>query len=345
MKYIDRLCGKSDFCVLTICIFLVGAVGLLDYATGAEISISILYLIPVVLAGWAIGRRAGVFISVLSAVAWFLADHATSFGYSHPAIPYWNAGVSLGFSLLVTYGLTALKASLAMQDQLSQFIVHDLRSPLTNVLTGLQTLEVIGRQDLSPDAKELVEMGIISSNRMLSLINSLLDVPKMEGGRMPIRQEEIQAAEVVEESFRQVRSWAAQNNVPLRTDITPPDASLVGDRDLTVRVLTNLLSNALKFSPSGAEIAVSVSPREDGSVRFSVKDQGPGIPENWAKKVFDKYAQVEARKQGAAVGTGLGLTFCRLAVEAQGGRIWLECEVGQGATFIFTLPANGKSQE
>jgi len=344
MKQIERIFKNTNLLLITLCIIIVAVVGVIDTITGAEVDISVLYLIPVVIASWWIDRQAGIFISVLAAVAWFLADHVTRFGYSHPAIPYWNAGVTLLFSLVVTYGFSALKKALIMQDQLSQFIVHDLRSPLTNVLTGLQTLKILGVEEQSSDVKEIVEMGVISSNRMLGLIGSLLDVPKMESGRMPVQQDRVRASELVDDALKQVKSWASQNNVSLISEITPQDMELIADRDLTVRVITNLISNALKFSPSGAEIVVSASQYDGGLIRFSVKDQGQGISEEWAKKVFDKYAQVEARKHGAPVGTGLGLTFCRLAVEAQGGHIWLESILGHGTTFIFSLPVDGKNR-
>ena len=341
MNHIFRILEKFPVPVMLLCIFLVAAVGYFDYTTGAEIDISIFYIIPIALACWVVSRRMGVVMSILSAITWFLADNATYIGHSHPGIPYWNAAVVLGFALLITFSLSALKSAMAMQDQLSQFIVHDLRSPLTNILTGLQTLDIIAHDELTTEAKEIVEMGVISSNRMLNLINTLLDVPKMESGRMPVHQDEVQAAELVEQAFQQVGSWALQNNITLKADITPEDMKLIADRDLTVRVITNLLSNALKFSPVDAEILVSVCHGENGLIKFSVKDQGPGIPEAWAKKVFDKYAQIEARKDGARIGTGLGLTFCQLAVESHGGKIWLESQVGKGTTFIFTLPANG----
>jgi two-component system sensor histidine kinase VicK len=103
------------------------------------------------------------------------------------------------------------------------------------------------------------------------------------------------------------------------------------------RVLVNLLSNALKYTPSGKTITVSAKVTDEG-VHFAVTDEGPGIPKEYLHRIFDRFVQVEARKAGAPVGTGLGLTFCKLAVEAHGGRIWLESEVGKGTTVHFLLP-------
>jgi signal transduction histidine kinase len=110
---------------------------------------------------------------------------------------------------------------------------------------------------------------------------------------------------------------------------------------LTVRVLVNLLSNAIKYSPPQAVVTVQTFPYSANRLAFSVSDQGPGIPAEWASKVFHKYVQVEAHKtKGTASGSGLGLTFCRQAIEAQGGRIWLESDVDRGAKITFTVPIN-----
>jgi signal transduction histidine kinase len=129
-----------------------------------------------------------------------------------------------------------------------------------------------------------------------------------------------------------------QNNVTLQVDFAPEVPNkMVADRWVLIRILVNLLSNALKYTPSGGTITLTVA-MDDGWVHFSVKDQGPGIPKEYLERIFDRFVQVEARKAGAAVGTGLGLTFCKLAVEAHGGRIWLESEVGNGTTVHFVMP-------
>jgi signal transduction histidine kinase len=110
---------------------------------------------------------------------------------------------------------------------------------------------------------------------------------------------------------------------------------------MTTRVLVNLLSNAIKFSRPESVVTVRAAPDEANKIAFSVIDQGQGISQAWAGKVFDKFVQADARKAVGSVGSGLGLTFCRLAVEAQGGRIWLESEEGKGTTVTFTLPQSG----
>ncbi len=310
--------------------------------TGGEIDIFVLYLVPIILASWYVGLRTGILMSLLCAFSGFAADYYASYSYSHSGILYWNIGMRLVYMLIIAYAFSALKNALLIQEQIHQFIVHDLRTPLTNLLARLQTLETSGQGELCINSREIAGTGIVSSNRMLALVDSLLELSDLENDQMLIQQDSVQAAELVGEAIEQVKNWASQDNITLNTVITPPDTKLIADRRLTVHVLTTLISNAIEFSPSGSIITVSVRPDDQKSLQFSVKDQGRGIPEIWAKSIFDKNAQVEARNQGAPVGTGLGLTFCRLAVEAQGGEIWLESEVGKGTTFIFDLPADGK---
>ena len=117
------------------------------------------------------------------------------------------------------------------------------------------------------------------------------------------------------------------------------DAALLG------RVLVNLFSNALRYSPKGSTISVDVRPINGGELQIIISDQGPGIPSKWRRKAFEKYRQVQARKEGSAVGSGLGLAFCRMAIEAQNGRIWLESAQPSGTSVFMTLPQHPSVNE
>lgn len=144
--------------------------------------------------------------------------------------------------------------------------------------------------------------------------------------------------------MQQQSLWAQQQGVSLTTQVDTGAGHVFADEALILRVLLNLIGNAIKASPQGSAITVRVAPHESCQVVFSVADQGPGVPKEWATKVFDRYAQVEIRKARGTVGTGLGLTFCKLAVEAHSGRIWLESEPPQGTTLFFTLPRAGPAR-
>lgn len=325
---------------IAVGLVMAGVIATVDYFTRPDILI--LYLIPIILVDWFAGEKPGVLLAVVSAMAWFAADVLSAQYDAGNVVPYWNLAVRSAIFLTITYMLSGLLASRKRQEELMHFIIHDLRSPLTNVLTGLQTLRQMRNDRMEEAEQEMLDMALISSNRMLTLINSLLDLPRLEHRKLPVQRQDTPVDELVNHSLQVVSLWAAQNRVSLVYEADPQVSTVIADPDITMRVLVNLLSNALKYSPPDSAVTVRARATGDGMVTFSVTDQGPGIPPEWVEKVFDKYAQVEARKEGAS--TGLGLTFCQLAVEAQKGRIWIESELGKGTTVLFTLPAGKKSR-
>lgn len=356
MTFLDSLRQRSQWILLFACLVLVALIAVCDYLTGTQFTFTFFYLLPITLITWTSGRPAGIVISVASTVGWLGTDllsnthtgiiHPFFFWidapheYPHPWIPFWNAFVNLAFFLVITHILASLRAVLDRQQQMTHFLVHDLRSPLTNVLTGMQTLRNFDEGQLDDESKEIVDLAITSSNRMLSLINSLLDITRLARKHMTLKRAELSTRNLIEASLALVALWAKQNEVNLCYEEEKGLPLLHIDAEITERVLVNVLSNAIKFSPAGSTITVRAVAAGPSHVTVSVTDQGPGISKEWTEKVFDKYAQVEARQSGALVGSGLGLAFSRLAVEAQGGRIWLESEVGKGTTVFFTLPAS-----
>ena len=314
--------------------------GSIDYATGSELSFSIFYLFPISLLAWFVGFRTGIVASFVGAASWFLDDMLADTQYTYPATPYWNAFVRFGVFLIVVLILSSLRAAKRRQEDLLHLMIHDLRSPLTNVMMGLQLMQTSPAE--TPDAQQLKVMDICvtSCQWMLRLINSVLDLARLESGQLPLRINNVRVEELVETSLDQVRLWAAQTPVHLTTSLEAvPRETVRADAEMTVRILTNLLSNAIKFSPSETTITIHVAPAPEGMVAFSITDQGKGVPKEWTQKVFDKYAQVDVQKKTGLIGSGLGLAFCRQAIEAQQGQIWLESEVGHGTTVTFTLPS------
>ncbi|HEY0867846.1 MAG TPA: HAMP domain-containing sensor histidine kinase, partial [Fimbriimonas sp.] len=226
--------------------------------------------------------------------------------------------------------LSKLRESREQQKELTGFIVHDLRSPISSAITGLITLEQTGH--LGELEQEMVTLALVSNQRALSLVNSMLDVAKLESGKMELRTEAVALDRFVDDAFDQVALWARSHEIGLVKEVHVATAML--DPALTMRILVNLLSNALKFSPPGSNVVVHVDPSPKDGIRFAVQDHGPGIPPEYAERIFEPFSQVK----GTQGGTGLGLTFCRLAVHAQGGRIWVDSHLGKGTSMIFTLP-------
>lgn len=236
-----------------------------------------------------------------------------------------------------------LQEAEALRDDLTQMLVHDLRTPLTSLLTGLQTLCVT---NLDPTDREMLAMAIQGGHTLLRMINDVLDIHHMEAGSLALEREELEAKSLIEAAVQQVAPLAAEKKLRLTEDIAPDLPVFFGDEEKLRRTLINLLGNAIKFTPSGGRIRVSAQREEDGiAVLFAVQDTGEGIPKEAFQRIFDKFGQVEQRKAGRKMSTGLGLTFCKMVVEAYGGRIWVESELGQGSTFFFSIPIVGENTD
>jgi signal transduction histidine kinase len=173
------------------------------------------------------------------------------------------------------------------------------------------------------------------------MINDMLVVSRAEGGALDLERRELLAGALVEQALAQVLPLAQRKGLSLTTAIDPALSTVSGDEEKLRRTLVNLLGNAVKFTPRGGAVQVSTAAL-DGGVRVAIHDTGPGIPRESFALIFEKFGQVGARKDGQMPSTGLGLTFCKMVVEAHGGRIWVESEVGQGSTFSFTLPSSAR---
>ncbi|HOS95140.1 MAG TPA: ATP-binding protein, partial [Armatimonadota bacterium] len=228
-----------------------------------------------------------------------------------------------------------LQALEQMRDDLTHMIVHDLRTPLTSVASGLRTLRTVARLDSQEQA--LLDTAIEGGDTLLSMINDLLDISKMEAGALQLRLQEVAPEELIRQACQQVELLARQKGQTLVAEPESGLPSVYADPDLARRTLVNLLGNAVKFTPSGGAVTVTASVAEGEAVVFRVSDTGIGIPEDARERIFDKFGQIESRKTGGRSSTGLGLTLCRLAVEAHGGRIWVDSEPGAGSTFSFAL--------
>ncbi len=231
-----------------------------------------------------------------------------------------------------------LQRAEGMRDSLTQMLVHDLRTPLTTMLLSLDLLRSTIEESPHIDAmqREMIELSLRGSNQLLELVNELLDIAKMEDGELKIEREIVEIAALFDGAQESVASQLQSANVELKREIAPDAVTVQADADLIRRVLVNLLGNAIKFTPQGGTIEIGAA-NEPNGWEFWVRDQGPGIAPQHRERIFEKFGQVEMRAQGDRPSTGLGLTFCRLAVEAHGGRIWVESELGEGSIFRFTL--------
>ncbi len=341
-RYAGYLAARSTRTLTILALALIVVLGGIDIITGHELSFSIFYLIPVSMAAWTVGKRLGLVIAVAAAGMWLGADLLANPHYSYAIIPYWNAGVRLSFFVVVTFALAGLHAAQTRQEELSHFIVHDLRSPLGVIMMGLRTLQEFDNENLTPDQQRVITLCLSSCDRQLILINSILDLARLESGQMPLQQTSVNVEDVTQAAVAPLQLWGQQRKIALSTHIDAGVTAVYADPVLLERILVNLLGNAIKFTRENSEVTVHAGVSEPGVIAFSVRDQGPGIPVEWADKVFEKFAQTgNGGGSGKKYGSGLGLHFCRLAVEAQGGRIWINSQIDQGTVITFTLPDAG----
>jgi len=225
-----------------------------------------------------------------------------------------------------------LKEMERMRDNLTHMIVHDLKSPLTAICGYLELLTRYCAEKLDKKEAGFLGEAMALTRRLGEMINSLLDLRRLESDEMPINREVHDLRKLAEDAFTIVGPEANVKNVLVQL----PHNSVFAfcDGEIIRRVIVNLLSNAVKFTPEGGNIMAALEPFDD-TAKMLVTDTGQGIPKEFHEKVFERFAQVEVRE----FSTGLGLTFCKLAVEAHGGRIGVESETGKGSTLWFELPA------
>jgi NtrC-family two-component system sensor histidine kinase KinB len=237
--------------------------------------------------------------------------------------------------LLVLHNVTEERDAEMLRQDLTDMIVHDLRSPLTSILLSLDVLQdTVGNR---PEDQPLVAVARSGSTRLLKLVNSLLDISKFEAGQMPLNLQPMSWAWLTQTGRERVGIFADKANVALNVTIGEDAPDVEADGEVILRVLLNLLDNAIHFSPAGMNVDVSVSLAADRrAVECRIVDRGPGIPADYRARIFEKFVQVPEVRQHR--GTGLGLAFSRLAIEAHGGRLWFQETPGGGSTFVFALP-------
>jgi signal transduction histidine kinase len=219
-----------------------------------------------------------------------------------------------------------------LRDDMRNMIVHDLRTPLTSVIVGMEMVATQG--PLSVMQQEVMNIATNGGRTLLAMINDLLDVEKMESGSTQLHYQPLSAAKLIASAVEQVASLAAMERTSIVTPTGPESTIFEGDENKLSRTLVNLIANAVKFS-GGGTVTITATRGEGKLIRFSVRDTGPGIAAEAFGRIFEKFGQLDAHTR---VGTGLGLAFCKLAVEAHGGHIEVESTPGTGSTFSFTIP-------
>lgn len=219
--------------------------------------------------------------------------------------------------------------------ELMSMVSHDLRTPLTSMQGSMTLLQAGIMGELPPNAVKEVSRAERNATRLINLINDLLDIEKLEAGKMDMAVKDIELQPVFEESLESVSQFASSHCVKL--DIEPTSLKVLADHNRLIQVLINLMSNAIKFSPEGESVRL-LAIDSGNMVEVQVVDKGRGVPESHREAIFERFKQVEAADATEKKGTGLGLPICKLIVESHGGTIGVTSTAGSGSTFWFKIP-------
>jgi PAS domain S-box-containing protein len=222
-----------------------------------------------------------------------------------------------------------------MKDEFVSVVSHELRTPLTSIRAPLLLLANRVVSSESPRGREVLDIAARNVERMVRLVNDILDIQRLTTGRLRMKPAPCDAAGVLDEAVETMRPLAEEAGVRLR--VCGESLPLRADATRIVQVLTNLIDNALSFSPAAGTVTLGVERREDEAV-FRVSDEGPGVPAHQREMIFERFKQADATPTREKEGTGLGLAICRAIVEQHGGRIWVDEGATPGATFRFSLP-------
>jgi PAS domain S-box-containing protein len=222
-----------------------------------------------------------------------------------------------------------------MKDEFISVVSHELRTPLTAIRGSLGLLASGKAGEVPQRGQRMLEIAVQNTDRLIRLINDILDIERIESGKVAMEPRPVNAAELAQNAAEVMMAMAERAGVGLYVWAEP--VALVADPDRLLQVLTNLISNAVKFSSPGGTVEVTVEPEGDDAL-FRVTDHGRGIPADRLESIFERFQQVDSSDSRQKGGTGLGLAICRTIVGQHGGQIWAESVLGEGSTLAFTLP-------
>ena len=343
--------GKPHWFVLTLAVAFVAMVGLLDYFTGEEVTLTFFYLMPIVLVTWNLGRALGLVVVGLATIAGQVADISTS--GSNGLVPSWNAVSKFGLALFVVWLLTAVKEAVSLQrgklarelqvsdglremndvkDTLLHAVSHDLRGPLAAIIGAIQTIRRADELRLSStDTESLHEVIEGASAKMNKLVTDMLDLERIDRGQMQPERTPTHVGRLAE---RVAAEAVGLDGHPV--DVDADEVLVDVDRGKVERIIENLLINAGRHTPAGTPIHIQVAGHPSGVV-LVIEDEGPGIPEGLKEDLFEPFRQGTT---AGGRGVGIGLSLVRRFAQLHGGAAHVEDRSGGGARFVIELPGD-----
>ncbi|MEH1825398.1 MAG: ATP-binding protein [Nostoc sp.] len=283
----------------------------------------------------------------------FYRRDGSKFPVEYVSTPIREQGNIVG-AVVIFKDITERQIVEQMKDEFVSVVSHELRTPLTSIRSALGLLARGSLNDQPEKSQRMLEIAFDNTNRLVRLINDILDIERINSGKATMYKQTCNAADLMSQAVDEMRAMAEKSEIKL--ELTTLSVQLWADSDRIIQTLTNLLSNAIKFSSPGFTVSLSaevetrkeidtdtkgISSSSDpchSNILFQVKDQGRGIPEDKLETIFDRFQQVDASNSRHQGGTGLGLAICRSIIQQHGGQIWAESTLGKGSTFYFTLP-------
>lgn len=329
-------------------LFLFCAVSALDYALANEVSLGVFYFLPIFIVTWHGGNAWGAGMAMAGALVW-LADArlSTPDFFTAPNIIFWNAAVRLGFLLTLVYLLAELKSLLARERAISRLksaMIHTVSHEFNNSLTGMSA-GLFLLQETEPgggdETRSRLYAAVNSAQRNMALyVKNLLNEARMEEGKFRLEKKPVALRGLVLASAEAVRELLKQKNLGLSTKMPEIPILVDADQEALALVVSNLLGNAIKYTPQNGKITVGISPAGNppDKVIFSVEDTGIGIPLEDLNKITAGFYRTEEGKN-AAEGFGLGLKISNELLNLHGSRLEISSEKGKGSKFFFELPS------
>jgi len=231
-----------------------------------------------------------------------------------------------------------------MKSEFVATVSHELRTPLTSITMAIDILsqEVLG--NVNAPQRDMLATAKDDCDRLTKLVKQLLDLSRLESGRYEMKREEIGLPALVDEALKPLRLQFREKGIRLETHIAASTPIVSGDQQQLSWVITNLVSNALRYTPADGTVSIRSDVLDD-AIRISVSDSGRGIPSDAIEVIFDKFVQVKQSTDSIPGSVGLGLAIAKEVVEAHGGKIWVESSMGKGSTFFFTIPRSERKSQ
>lgn len=249
----------------------------------------------------------------------------------------WRAAIPGGRAILTVEDITEQRRAAKMKDEFVSTVSHELRTPLTSIRGALAVLGRKAAGALDPQSIQMLSMASKNAERLTALINDILDIEKLGSGTLAMRRDSVDLVQVLRDSCDQNRPFAETHGVSLSLDVPEEPLRVEGDHGRLLQAVTNLLSNACKFSPAGSTVRLE-GKAENGAAYVTVRDDGSGIPDEFRPQIFRRFAQADPTRKSGIVGTGLGLAITKAIVEKHQGEIGFTSELGQGTCFWIRIP-------